>query len=91
MATMFFLAGLSGLLESDNFLAVLINSEITMLGNNFHLLTSALLLADIKGQLYVLNFLSATASETTVGLGLLVLFYRTKGRMIFESILGLRG
>jgi len=43
LATAIFLIGLSGFLESRDFISILINTEIMMLGINFHLITSAIL------------------------------------------------
>jgi len=37
-----FLMGLVGFLESREFLSILINTEIMMMGANFHLITSAI-------------------------------------------------
>ena len=43
LATCIFLFGLAGFLESREFLSILINTEIMMLGINFHLITSSIL------------------------------------------------
>ena len=62
LATAIFLAGLAAFLESDNFVGLLVNTEICMLGVNFHIITSSLLWGDVAGQVYTLSFLAATAS-----------------------------
>jgi NADH:ubiquinone oxidoreductase subunit K len=41
LATAIFLIGLAGFLESREFLSLLVNTEIMMLGINFHLITTA--------------------------------------------------
>lgn len=41
LATAIFLIGLSGFIESREFLSLLVNTEIMMLGINFHLVTTA--------------------------------------------------
>ncbi len=41
LTTAIFLIGLAGFLESREFLSLLVNTEIMMLGINFHLITSA--------------------------------------------------
>jgi NADH:ubiquinone oxidoreductase subunit K len=43
LATAIFLIGFVSFLESKEFLSLLVNTEIMMLGINFHLITSALL------------------------------------------------
>jgi len=86
-----FLVGVGSFLESADLLNALIYAEIVLLGGNFHLLISALLWASLLGQVFVLNFLSTTASETVIGLTFLIIVYRAKGVNWFQTDLGLRG
>lgn len=91
LATAIFLFGLIGFIESHEFLSILINTEIMMLGINFHLITSAIIWGDYYGQVYALCFLAITAAETAVGLGILILLYRTKGAISFDERSTLKG
>lgn len=91
LATAIFLIGLVCFLESREFLSVLINTEIMMLGINFHLVTSSILWGDYNGQAYALCFLAVTAAETAVGLGILILLYRAKGKIVFDEFSNLKG
>lgn len=91
LATAIFLIGLSGFIESREFLSLLVNTEIMMLGINFHLITTASVWGDYSGQVYALCFLSITAAETAIGLGILILLYRVKGRISFDEFSTLRG
>jgi len=91
LSTAVFLVGLAGFLESREFLSLLINTEIMMLGINFHLITDSVLWGDYYGQVYALCFLAITAAETAVGLGILILLYRVKGRISFDEFSTLKG
>ena len=91
LATAIFLIGFVSFLESKEFLSLLVNTEIMMLGINFHLITSAVLWGDYAGQVYAICFLAITAAETAVGLGILILLYRTKGKITFDELATLRG
>ena len=91
LATSIFLIGLAGFLESREFLSLLVNTEIMMLGINFHLITSAVLWGDYYGQVYALCFVAITAAETAIGLGILILLYRVKGKIAFDEFSTLRG
>ena len=91
LATSIFLIGLIGFLESREFLSLLVNTEIMMLGINFHLITSAVMWGDYRGQVYALCFLAITAAETAIGLGILILLYRVKGKIAFDEFSTLRG
>jgi len=86
-----FLIGLIGFLESKEFLSLLISTEIMMLGINFYLITNAMLWGDYTGQVYALCFLAITAAETAIGLGILILLYRVKGKISFDEFSTLRG
>jgi len=86
-----FLIGFIGFFESQEFLSILINTEIMMLAINFNLITNSIIWADYYGQVYSLCFLAITAAETAVGLGILILLYRTKGKISFDEFSTLKG
>lgn len=75
--------GLISLITSRDFLNVLINTEIAMLGVNFYLITASMVWGDYWGQMYAICILALTAAETAIGLGLLILLYRTRGSVKF--------
>jgi NADH-quinone oxidoreductase subunit K len=80
-----FLTGFVAFIESTNFLSVLISVEIMMLGANFYLIASSVTAGDVIGQVYALCILSATAAETAIGLGILILLYRTRSNISFNQ------
>jgi NADH-quinone oxidoreductase subunit K len=57
-----------------------------MLGVNFYLITTSIFYGSYEGQVYALCFLAVTAAETAIGLGLLVLLYRSKGQITFTEL-----
>jgi NADH-quinone oxidoreductase subunit K len=91
LAVCIFLVGFVGFLESVEFLSLLINIEIIILGINFYLITCSLIAGDYYGQLYALCFLAVTAAETAIGLGILILLYRAKGHIGFRELSTLKG
>jgi NADH-quinone oxidoreductase subunit K len=91
LATTIFLFGLLGFIESREFVSLLINTEIMMLGANFYLITGSIMWGDYYGQVYALCLLAVTAAETAVGLGILILLYRTSGKITFDEFATLRG
>ena len=91
LAICIFLVGFVGFLESVDFLSLLINIEIIMLGINFYLITCSLLFGDYSGQMYALCLLGVTAAETAIGLGVLILLYRAKGQITFKELSTLKG
>jgi len=91
LATCIFLIGLVGFIESRDFLTLLVATELMMLGINFYLITLAVLEGSYIGQIYALCFLAVTAAETAIGLGLLILLYRSKGQITFTELSSNRG
>ena len=86
-----FLIGLVGFVESRDFLTILVATELMMLGINFYLITLSVLNSSYAGQVYALCFLAITAAETAIGLGLLILLYRSKGQITFAELSSNRG
>lgn len=86
LAICIFLIGLVGFIESRDFLTLLVNTELMMLGINFYLITTSIIYGSYEGQIYALCFLAITAAETAIGLGLLILLYRSKGQITFTEL-----
>jgi NADH-quinone oxidoreductase subunit K len=86
LAVCIFLVGLVGFIESRDFLTLLVATELMMLGINFYLITLSVLSGSYAGQIYALCFLAITAAETAIGLGLLILLYRSKGQITFAEL-----
>ena len=86
-----FLLGFLGFINSHDFLSILINIELIMIGINFFLVLLSLNWNDYNGQVYAIIFLALTAAETAVGLGILILLYKTKGSIQFTEFSNLRG
>jgi len=91
LALCIFLIGFIGFIESRNFLTLLVNTEIIMLGINFYLITLSLIYGSYEGQVYALSYLAITAAETAIGLGLLILLYRSKGQITFVEFSSIKG
>jgi NADH-quinone oxidoreductase subunit K len=85
VAAAVFLIGFISFIESTNFLSVLVSIEVMMLGSNFSLISSSIISGDTLGQVYALCILSITAAETAIGLGVLILLYRTRGGISFNQ------
>ena len=62
-----------------------------LLAINFIFLVSSVYLDDRIGQIFALLILTVAAAESSIGLGLLVVYYRIKGSVSIESINLMRG
>jgi NADH-quinone oxidoreductase subunit K len=90
--TITFFIGISGIIfNKKNAILVLISVELMLLAINFIFLVSSVYLDDRIGQIFALLILTVAAAESSIGLGLLVVYYRIQGSVSIESINLMRG
>lgn len=72
-----FIIGLFGLfLSRKNIILIIISLEILLLSMNYSFLFFSLYLDDILGELFSLFILTIGACESSIGLALLICYYR---------------
>jgi NADH-quinone oxidoreductase subunit K len=87
-----FFFGLCGLfLNRKNILIIIMSIELVLLSVNFLFLISSVYLDDRVGQLFTLFIHSVSAAETSIGLAILVAFYRLKGTISVSFVSRLKG
>ena len=90
--TITFFIGVSGIIfNKKNAILILISVELMLLAVDFIFLVSSVYLDDRIGQIFALLILTVAAAESSIGLGLLVVYYRIKGSVSIESINLMRG
>jgi NADH-quinone oxidoreductase subunit K len=77
--SLFVLGTLGMLLTQKHLLIILLSLELLLLASNCNFVFFSLLLDDLFGQVFGLVILALAASETAIGLALLVIFYRYRG------------
>lgn len=86
-STLLFLIGILGLfLSRKNAIMILISLELLILAININFIVGAIFLDDLLGIIYALITLTSAASESAIGLALLILFYRIKGGISLDLI-----
>ena len=87
-----FFIGLFGIfINRKNVLTVIICIELILLSINLNLLMSAFYLDDILGQIFVIMILTVAAAESSIGLAILIIYYRLRGTIAIEFINYLKG
>lgn len=87
-----FLIGLIGIfLNRKNILLIIICVELVLLAINFSFLISSYYLDDVLGQLFAIFVLVVAAAESSIGLAILITYYRVRGSITIESVNLLRG
>lgn len=79
------------LLSKQHILLILISFEILLLSVNIVFVVASVYLDDIVGQLYALFTLTIAAAETSIGLSLLVIYYRLRGGISIWLLTLLKG
>jgi NADH-quinone oxidoreductase subunit K len=87
-----FLIGLFGIfINRKNLLTVIICIELILLSVNLNLLTTAFYLDDILGEIFVVFILTVAAAESSIGLAILIIYYRLRGTIAIQFINTLKG
>jgi NADH-quinone oxidoreductase subunit K len=86
-----FLIGFIGaILIKRYFILTLISIELILLAININFIIYSIYLDDLLGQLYSIVFLTLAASESVLGLALVIVFFRLKGGLSLDSIFFLK-
>nr|YP_009317623.1 NADH dehydrogenase subunit 4L [Pterocladia mexicana]YP_009317669.1 NADH dehydrogenase subunit 4L [Pterocladia robusta]YP_011017058.1 NADH dehydrogenase subunit 4L [Pterocladiella capillacea]AOX49075.1 NADH dehydrogenase subunit 4L [Pterocladia mexicana]AOX49121.1 NADH dehydrogenase subunit 4L [Pterocladia robusta]WQB61736.1 NADH dehydrogenase subunit 4L [Pterocladiella capillacea] len=85
ISTLLFLISIIGiLLNQRNILVMLMSLEMMFLSVSFNLIFSSILLDDIIGQIFSLLILTVAAAESSIGLAILVIYYRIRNVITVE-------
>ena len=92
VALLLYLIGLIGLFFArQNLLVMLMCIELMLLGINITLLVASVYTEDIAGELLGIFILTLAAAEASIGLAMLIVFYRLKGVISASFINSLKG
>jgi len=87
-----FLLGIWGIfLNRENIIIMLMSIELMLLAVNFNFLIFSVYLDDLMGQIFSLFILTVAAAESSIGLALLVIYYRKQQTIAVEFINLLKG
>lgn len=91
--TLLFIIGLFGGLwnSSGNVLIFMLCVELMLLGIGFNFILFSVFLFNPQGQLYAMFLLTIAASESAIGLGLLISANSLKKKVFFHSLNEIRG
>lgn len=85
LSLILFLIGVLGfVLNRKNIILMLISIEIMLLALTFLILVSSLSYDDILGQTFAIYIITIAGAESSIGLGILVAYYRLRGSITIE-------
>ena len=92
VAAILFTLGIFGIfLNRKNVIIILMSVELILLAVNINLVAFSSFLGDIVGQVYALIVLTVAAAEASIGLAILVGYYRNRGSIAVEDINLMKG
>src|SRR5579875_1539309 len=78
LSIILFLIGIIGIfLSRKNIILIIMSLELMLLACNYNFLFFAIYLDDLMGEVFSLSILSVGASESALGLALVISYYRT--------------
>nr|YP_009515559.1 NADH dehydrogenase subunit 4 [Kumanoa ambigua]AVK39513.1 NADH dehydrogenase subunit 4 [Kumanoa ambigua] len=84
-STLLFLISVLGIfLNQKNILIMLMSLEMMFLTLGFNLISSSIYLDDVAGQIFALLILTVAAAESSIGLAILVIYYRIRNIITIE-------
>ena len=92
LSSLLFSIGMTGLfMNRKNVITILMSIELMLLAVNINFVAFSVNLQDIVGQVFSLIVLSIAAAEVSIGLAILVLYFRNRGSIEIEDINQMRG
>jgi len=86
LVILFFIGILGLVLNRKNILITLMALELILLSVNLNFVVFSVYLDDIVGQIFVLLILTIAATESSIGLALLMVYFKLKNNIHMEKI-----
>jgi NADH-quinone oxidoreductase subunit K len=87
----FFFGAVGVFLFNKHFINILIFLELMILACNMNFVFFSSLFDDVLGQIYCLMSLTTAAAESSIGLALLIIYYRLHGGVFIDFVNLLKG
>ena len=82
-----FIIGIFGIyLNRRNILLTIICIELVLLSLNFSFLLGSYYLDDILGQIFCIMIVTVASAETSIGLAILISYYRLRGSITVDAL-----
>ena len=92
VAAVLFTLGIFGVfINRKNVIVILMSVELILLAVNLNLVAFSSFLGDLAGQVFALLVLTVAAAEASIGLAILVVFYRNRGSIAVEDVNLMKG
>lgn len=92
VAAVLFCLGILGIfLNRKNVIVLLMSLELILLSVNINLVTFSAFLQDLTGQAFAMFILTVAAAEASIGLAILVTYFRNRGSIAVDDMRAMKG
>ena len=92
VAAILFTLGVLGIfINRKNVIVILMSIELILLAVNINLVAFSTAMNDVVGQVFALFVLTVAAAEASIGLAILVVFFRNRGSIAVEDVNMMKG
>ena len=92
VAAILFTLGIFGIfLNRKNVIIILMSIELILLSVNINFVAFSSFMGDISGQIFALLILTVAAAEASIGLAILVVYFRNRGSIAVEDVNPMKG
>lgn len=92
LSAVIFSIGVSGIfLNRKNIISILMSIELMLLSININFVTFSVYLNEISGQIFTLFILTVAAAEVSIGLAIVVVYFRNAKSIMIEDVNRMRG
>lgn len=87
-----FTIGVYGIVANRrSLLLILMSIELILLSVNLNFILFSVYLDDFYGQIFSLFILTVAAAESAIGLAILIVYYRIRGKILINQVATLKG
>lgn len=92
LSTLIFVIGICGIfLNRKNIITILMSIELILLAVNINMVAFSVHLGDLTGQIFTMLILTVAAAEASIGLAIIVVFFRNRATIDVDDINTLKG
>jgi len=92
VAAIIFAIGIFGIfINRKNIIIIMMSIELMLLAVNINLVAFSSHLNDLVGQVFTIFVLTVAAAEASIGLAILVIYFRNRGSIAVEDINMMKG
>ena len=92
LSALIFSIGITGLfMNRKNLITVLMSIELMMFAININFVAFSVYLQELSGQIFSIIVLAVAAAETSIGLAIIVIYFRNKASLQLKEISQMKG